>query len=150
MTKPSGTDTPTNGANVNTAGSARKRLGDSGELLAARWLEARGYRVIARNWRCLYGEIDLIVESTSPTPGLPYDEVIFVEVKTRRGDALGAPEEAVTALKRRRLIASAQTYLAEQCAEQRPYRIDVVAIALASTGSVSQVRHYPRCVEGQE
>ena len=66
--------------------SARAALGGAGERLAAGWLEARGYRVLARNWRCVYGELDLIAEEA--------DELVFVEVKTRRGVAHGVPEEA--------------------------------------------------------
>jgi len=62
----------------------RMRLGASGERLAAGWLEARGYEIVGANWRCAYGEADLIAERAG--------ELIFVEVKTRRGDSLGAPE----------------------------------------------------------
>ncbi len=64
--------------------NARGTLGSSGERLAAGWLEARGFRVLARNWRCAYGELDLIAEEAG--------ELVFIEVKTRRGIAHGAPE----------------------------------------------------------
>lgn len=132
-----------------TRSTARKRLGDDGERLAATWLEARGYRVVARNWRCAYGEIDLIVEpvALAIVAGSAATELVFVEVKTRRGTAMGTPEEAITPTKQRRLIAAAQTYLAEHDSEQRPYCIDVVAVDLAPTGALRQVRHYPRCIE---
>src|SRR5947209_4231245 len=89
---------------------ARRQLGASGERVAANWLEARGYRILARNWRCPYGELDLIAEQNG--------EIIFVEVKTRRGATHGAPEEAITPAKRVRLIAAAQTYLAEIAAPE--------------------------------
>lgn len=121
---------------------ARKRLGDAGERLAASWLMARGYREVARNWRCAYGEIDLIVEREG--------ELVFVEVKTRRGDRLGAPEEAVTPLKRGRLVNAAQMYLIEHGAEQRPFRIDVVAVQLSPAGKLVAVRHYPASVGAEE
>src|SRR3954451_17034546 len=100
----------------------RIRLGASGERLPAGWLEARGHTIVGANWRCAYGEVDLIAERAG--------ELIFVEVKTRRGEALGAPEEAVTAAKRRKLIATAQTYLMERGAEDRSFRIDVIAVQL--------------------
>jgi len=116
----------------------RMRLGASGERLAAGWLEARGYQMIATNWHCAYGEADLIAESAG--------ELIFVEVKTRRGDSLGAPEEAVTAAKRRKLIATAQTYLMERGEEDRPFRIDVIAVQLTPAGRLVEVRHYPAAV----
>lgn len=117
----------------------RTRLGRSGERLAATWLEARGYRITDRNWRCLYGELDLIAEDRG--------EIVFVEVKTRRGERMGAPEEAVTATKRRRLVSASLAYLTEHVAEEHPYRIDVIAVDLAPSGKLLAVRHFPRCVE---
>lgn len=120
----------------------RKQLGDGGERLAASWLVARGYREVTRNWRCAYGEIDLIVERDG--------ELVFVEVKTRRGDRLGSPEESVTPAKRRRLVSSALMYLTEHDAEQRPYRIDVIAIQLSPTGRLVAVRHYPASIGSEE
>jgi putative endonuclease len=63
-------------------------------------------------------------------------------VKTRRGNALGAPEEAVTAAKRRKLIATAQTYLMEHGAEKRPFHIDVLAVQLTPAGRLVEIRHY--------
>lgn len=121
------------------SGGTRARLGRSGERLAAMWLESHGYRVTDQNWRCPYGELDVIAEEQG--------EIVFVEVKTRRGERMGAPEEAVTATKRRRLVASALAYLMEHGAEERPYRIDVIAVDLAPGGKLLGVRHFPRCVE---
>jgi putative endonuclease len=99
---------------------------------------ASGYQVIATNWHCAYGEADLIAELAR--------ELIFVGVKTRREDAVGAPEEAVTAAKRRKLMATAQTYLIEHGAEARPYRIDVIAVQLTPAGRLVEIRHYPVAV----
>ncbi|HEV2237675.1 MAG TPA: YraN family protein [Ktedonobacterales bacterium] len=112
--------------------TARARLGASGERLAAATLERAGYVVIARNWRCPYGELDLVAEHGA--------ELVFVEVKTRRGTRMGSPEEAVTPAKRRKLLASAQTWLAERGEEQRAYRFDVVAIELEESGRLVAVR----------
>ena len=121
---------------------ARRRLGASGERVAAGWLEARGYRIVARNWRCPYGELDLVAEHEG--------ELVFVEVKTRRGLGHGAPEEAVTPAKRRRLIAAAQSYLVAAAQEDHPYRIDVVAVDLGPAGALRGVRHFPRSIEAEE
>ena len=63
----------------------RKRLGAWGESVAAHSLEAQGYRILDRNWRCARGEIDLIAQAGA--------ELVFVEVKTRTGQHLGSPEE---------------------------------------------------------
>jgi putative endonuclease len=111
------------------APTARQRLGQSGERLAAGWLEARGYRLVERNWRCLAGELDLVTEHDG--------ELVFVEVKTRRGTRLGAPEEAITRVKRLHLIAAAQEYLAAHAMLERPYRIDV---ELAPSGRLLGIR----------
>src|SRR5579872_5970124 len=67
---------------------ASKILGANGERFAATWLEALGYTIVERNWRCPYGELDVIARSGG--------EWVFFEVKTRRGRGMGAPEEAVT------------------------------------------------------
>jgi len=116
----------------------RMRLGASGERLAAGWLDARGYQMIATNWHCAYGEADLIAEHGG--------ELIVIEVKTRGGEALGAPEEAVTAAKRRKLIATAQTYLMEHGIADRAFRIDVIAAQLTPAGRLIEIRHYPTAV----
>jgi putative endonuclease len=112
----------------------RARVGAAGEALAERTLTARGYDVLARNWHCRYGELDLIAEDGG--------ELVFVEVKTRRSSVLGTPEEALTPSKRRRLLAAAQQYLMEHEIAERPYRFDVVAIALDGRGSTGEVRVY--------
>jgi putative endonuclease len=114
------------------------RLGASGERLSASWLEARGYQIVATNWHCASGEADLIAEHGG--------ELTFVEVKTRRGNSLGAPEEAVTAANRRKLIATAQTYLMEHGFEDRAFRIDVIAVQLTPAGRLVEIRRYPAAV----
>jgi putative endonuclease len=118
--------------------SARDQTGKRGENIAASWLTGQGYRIVARNWRRPCGELDLIVERDG--------EIIAVEVKTRRGDAMGAPEEAVTLSKRRKLIATLQTYLMERGDEQTPYRIDVIAVRLDRSGRWLETVHYPSAV----
>jgi putative endonuclease len=97
-------------------------VGRHGENRAATWYIEHGYRVLARNWRCRIGEIDLVASR---------GEVLVVcEVKTRRGDTYGQPYEAVTVAKQRRLRHLAAAYLASQ--EQHRYydeiRFDVVSI----------------------
>lgn len=130
-------DGSTNGAS-RAHPTARARLGAAGERLAAQLLERQGMTILARNWRCVYGEIDLVA-----TEG---PELVFVEVKTRRGARAGSPEEAITPTKQRRLIAAAQSYLVAREAEDHPYRIDVVAVDLTPGGQVVQVRHHRRAI----
>ncbi|HEU0026621.1 MAG TPA: YraN family protein [Ktedonobacterales bacterium] len=117
---------------------SRGQTGRRGENIAASWLTSRGYRVVERNWRRPCGELDLIAERDG--------EVIAIEVKTRRGDAMGAPEEAITPAKRRKLIATLQTYLMERGAEQAACRIDVIAVRLDGAGRWLETVHYPSAV----
>lgn len=90
--------------------------GESAEALAASFLQRRGLKILARNYRCRFGEIDLVAQSGAI--------LVFVEVRSRRSDAFGGPAESITATKRRRLVAAARHYLA--AAGERPARFDVV------------------------
>ena len=74
----------------------RGQLGALGEQLAVEHLTSLGLRILARNWRCRYGELDIIAADADRT-------VVFVEVKTRSGDGFGGLPEAVTPVKVRRL-----------------------------------------------
>ncbi len=98
----------------------RRALGAAGETAAARWYLDHGYEVLARNWRCREGELDLVVRRERM--------LVFVEVKARRTDRFGLPAEAVTPIKQRRLRALAMRYLAETGARARALRFDVVSI----------------------
>ena len=113
--------------------SFRTRIGNQGELLAASYLEAHGLPVLARNVRSRYGEIDLVVQDG--------DTTVFVEVRTRRSHAFGAPEESVTVSKRRRLALTAQQYLQDHGLDGTNWRVDVVSILLLPGAPV--IQHYP-------
>src|SRR5262245_57113363 len=102
----------------------RAEIGALGEQLAAEHLTALGLRVLTRNWRCRYGELDLIVED--PSTGV----VVFVEVKTRSGDHFGGVAEAVTAGKVRRLRRLAGLWLADQDTRWAAIRIDVIGVRI--------------------
>ncbi|MGQ0831804.1 MAG: YraN family protein [Microthrixaceae bacterium] len=98
----------------------RRALGAEGEERAAAWYEANGYQVVARNWRCRDGELDLVVRRGS--------ELVFVEVKTRSTTRFGVPAEAVTSVKQRRLRGLALRYVRETHTRADALRFDVVAI----------------------
>jgi len=119
--------------------SVRQRLGRYGETLAARYLESKGFSLCARNWRCPAGEIDLIARDG--------DCLVFVEVRTRRKQDFGTPEESITAAKQAHLIAVAQTYVQEQ-GWDGDWRIDVVAIELERDGRVRRLAHLENAVMG--
>ena len=99
---------------------ARRQFGTAGEHVAASYLERKGMRVIARAFRTRFGEIDLVCEDG--------EELVFVEVKTRRSVQYGLPEEAITREKYATMVRCAEAYLQTKTAEQRPWRLDVVAV----------------------
>jgi putative endonuclease len=117
----------------------RRRLGDFGEAHARRHLEAKGYRFLAAGWRCPQGELDLVMGDG--------EELVFVEVKTRHGEAMGRAEEAVGATKAKRLFAAAEAFLEEHAELGEPvWRVDLVAITLDRGGVVRAVTHYENAV----
>ncbi len=98
----------------------RRRFGDDAEELAARYLESKGFKILKRQYRNKFGEIDLIAELGR--------EIVFVEVKARHDHTFGYPEEAVTSSKLKKIEHGGEQYLREQHCEDHPYRIDVIAI----------------------
>lgn len=100
---------------------ARRTLGASGEDAVAAWYAAHGYRIVARNWRCGEGELD-VVASRGRT-------LVFCEVKSRSSTAFGAPVEAVTRTKQLRIRRLAGRFLREMTT-RRPadIRFDVASV----------------------
>jgi putative endonuclease len=110
----------------------RRAVGAYGERLAERHLTDEGLVVLVRNWRCADGEVDLILRDG--------DDVVFCEVKTRRGGRFGTPAEAVGAAKVRRLRRLAARWLAESQVHPREVRFDVVAVLPQPRGA-AQIEH---------
>ena len=117
----------------------RSGLGAVGEELAARRLTAAGYEIVTRNWRCQAGELDLVARQG--------DCLVLVEVRTRRGKALGPPEESITPAKQARLVTLAETYV-QTVDWPGDWRIDVVAVELDRSGRLLRVDHYENAVTG--
>jgi putative endonuclease len=110
-------------------------LGKIGEHHARLALEARGYRFVGQNWRCAAGELDLVM--------LDGDEMVFVEVKTRRGESAGRADDAVTSTKGRRMLAAAECFLARHPEHQeRVWRCDLVAITVHPRTGAAAATHY--------
>ena len=112
-------------------------LGRFGEDLAAQHLQRSGFTLLDRNWRCRDGEIDIVaIDNTAR------GTVVFVEVKTRSSEAFGAPAEAVTPVKVRRMRRVASRWLAERPDDERwpEVRFDVVAIVRRAPGG-PHLRH---------
>ena len=112
----------------------RRAFGNAGEETAARYLEARGFVVDAVQAKTKFGELDLVCRQG--------DEVVFVEVKTRRTSTYGYPEEAITPKKFRTLAHAAEAWLQKNGGVERPWRIDVVAIDVSPDGTPT-VTHFP-------
>ncbi|MDT5008756.1 MAG: putative endonuclease [Mycobacterium sp.] len=102
----------------------RAQLGALGEQLAVEHLERLGLVVLARNWRCRYGELDVIAAD------VPARAVVFVEVKTRTSDQYGGLAQAVTDQKLRRLRRLAALWLAGQDRSWATIRVDVIGVRL--------------------
>src|ERR1043165_7800590 len=106
-------------------------LGKEGDAIAEAYLRKKGYKIIERNFRCGLGELDLIV--------LDRRVLVFVEVKTRTGDAFGTPFEAVEFRKQQKMIQAAQYFIAQRRLQQRDSRFDVVGISWRSEEHTSEL-----------
>lgn len=119
----------------------RRTLGARGERVAEAHLAARGYRVLERNYRTRFGEIDLVVSDAR--------SLVFCEVKTRLGRGFAGalrPLDAIGADKRRRVRTMAREWLAERPARSREpagdeLRFDAIGVRLSATGSVLSLEH---------
>ena len=107
------------------------RSGTDGEDTACRHLEKQGFRVLARNFRCRSGEIDIVARDGEAT--------VFVEVKDRRGRSHGEGHESVTLGKRRRVVRAARIFAATHGLSEAPTRFDVVSIE--RDGDEVRIRH---------
>lgn len=104
----------------------RAELGRAGEGAALEWYLARGFRLVARNWRCPLGELDLVVRRGSL--------VAFVEVKTRAGSGFGGGYEAVGWRKQQKLRQLAEAFVARHCRAGLDYRFDVASVMPGRSG----------------
>jgi putative endonuclease len=109
----------------------RRTLGQRGEAAVERWYRDAGYAIVARNWRCAGGEIDIIARS-------PDGAAVICEVKTRSSAAFGSPFEAVTPVKQRRLRRLATRWLATLAASggYLEIRFDVAAVTVGAAGAL--------------
>jgi putative endonuclease len=111
----------------------RQELGNRGEQLAAEHLEALGWRILDRRWRCRTGELDLVAEDG--------ETVVFVEVRTRAPGAKVPARACVTLPKQRRVARAALYYVRARALVRRRMRFDVVAVELgAEPGALQHFR----------
>lgn len=123
------------------AGSTTKRRRQAawlGESMAAAYLARRGFRVVARNVRSRFGEIDLVCRA--PGDGSQW---VFVEVRTYRSTRFGRPEQSLSPRKIARLRRLAVAYLAAAGRSRDAFRLDAVTIYWPPTGLPPQLHHWP-------
>ncbi|MDI3314321.1 MAG: YraN family protein [Mycobacterium sp.] len=112
----------------------RAQLGALGEQAAVDHLARQGLRIVARNWRCRYGELDVIAADPAT------HTAVFVEVKTRTGDGFGGLAQAVTGRKVLRLRRLAALWLAGQEQRWAAVRLDVIGVRFGRRG-VREIYH---------
>jgi putative endonuclease len=109
----------------------KQDLGKKGEDLALKFLKSQKYKIIARNFRCRLGEIDIIAQDK--------ETLVFIEVKTRWSQKFGPPEEAVTPWKIKSIVKTGQYFKLLHPDLPENLRIDVVAISLSPGGEVENI-----------
>lgn len=117
---------------------SKQSFGQQGEQLAADHLISQGYAIIAANWHCRYGEIDLIARQGAT--------IVFVEVRTRHANLADAAFASISERKRERIIRAVHLYLAKHHLEESSWRVDVIAIAFPPSGSPI-VEHVPDALD---
>ena len=114
-------------------------FGDKGEKAAARYLRQQGFKIVDRQHKTQFGEIDLICRDG--------ETWVFVEVKTRQSDASGRPDEAVTQSKQRQLTRNAMSYLKKRNLFEQPCRFDVVSVLWPADAKKPEITHYRSAFE---
>lgn len=111
---------------------ARQRLGAAGEDIACAELEKLGYRIIQRNYRSRFGEIDIVAADA--------DTIVFVEVKTKTSGDFGDPVEEVTPHKQRQIVSMGEEYHSYHCQRDTACRFDVMGVDLSVMPA--KISHY--------
>lgn len=119
---------------------ARKDLGAAGERMARAHLEGLGYTILETNHRTRHGELDMVA--------LEGGCLVFVEVRTRRGEGFGTPEESVDPHKTQRLVRLGEEYAAGHPELPADLRVDVVAVQLTERGRLVRIAVIPNATAG--
>ncbi|WP_432400603.1 YraN family protein [Wukongibacter sp. M2B1] len=106
----------------------RKNIGDIGENRAVEFLKKKGYKILSRNYRCRFGEIDIIAKDRNC--------FVFVEVKTRRDTSYGRPVEAISRVKISRIVKTLNFYLAQNRIYDSDIRIDAIEVFMKTLSEV--------------
>ena len=108
--------------------------------MASDHLLNQGYTILEKNYRCRYGEVDIVAQQGA--------EVVFTEVKTRRSAVFGTPQESITQAKAKHLIATSQHYLERHSLTDIDWRIDLVSINWPLGSATPGIEHLEYAVGG--
>ncbi len=107
--------------------------------MARSFLREKGYRILESNYRCPFGEIDIVAQDG--------DQTVFVEVRTRLSTAYGTPEESLTSAKQQHLLAASQEYLQRHSISGTDCRIDLVSVRIGPGSPVPRLDHLRHAVQ---
>ncbi len=110
-----------------------RAIGRIGESIARKYLEDKGYQIIEQNYQTRYAEIDLIAKKGNI--------LIFIEVRTKKGELFGSPEETINQKKLKKLLGNAAAYVARKKWKGQ-YRIDAVCVVLGQDNKIVRMEHY--------
>lgn len=120
-------------------GREKKKTGGIGECLACSYLKKKGYRILERNFRTIFGEIDIVARLNKI--------IVFVEVKTRLTSSLGPPYLAITKVKERHIIKNALFYLKTHKIMEAKWRIDIVSVKLDNEYKTENIELIENAIE---
>lgn len=115
----------------------KSSVGQKGETLACEYLMEKGMKIVERNCRTRFGEIDIIASSG--------DIFVFVEVKTKSSKFYGNPEEMINQKKRQKLIRLAHSYLQSKEIQDPLFRIDIISVMIE--GEKTEIKHFENAIE---
>jgi len=117
-----------------------KKLGERGEKIALQYLKEKGYKILARNFKRKWGEIDIVAKKKK--------KIVFIEVKTIRKKEGFYPEDEIDWKKKRQLVKMAQIYLREfKIPLDSPWQIDIIAIEISLNSQRVKIKHYKNAIE---
>lgn len=117
----------------------RKELGFKGEDIASNFLKKKGYKIIQRNYKCKYGEIDIIAEQNKV--------IAFIEVRTVQSENFGIPQDFITNIKTDHISKSALNYIKKENLFEHSCRFDFIAITFSHTLSEPKIEHIENAFE---
>lgn len=119
--------------------NTKQKTGQKGEDIAVEYLKNKGYKILERNFKNKWGEIDIVAKKKKV--------IVFVEVKTLKQAVSFLPEDAVNKEKKKQLLKMVQIYLSHQKIPlDTPHRIDVVAVELLNNDQLKDIRHWENVI----